>query len=126
MSLFDDYKRHRDRYNRLRKLNQLLGSEYECCPWCGRPHVRLEMHHYAREKHDPIAVIACRDCHDRFRDREQFEHPPLTEDLGDHRERQRRQLLAFADMLEFVANELRSIVNSITYKMGTKIIDKEQ
>jgi len=125
MSILGDYKRQRDRYQRLLKLNRLVGSEFEHCPWCGRSRVRLEMHHYARAKHDPICVTACRDCHDVFRDREQFEHPPLWDDLGDHRERQRRQLLAFADMLEFIAQEHRSIVNSLTYKMGTNITDTD-
>ena len=125
MSFFDDYKRHRERYSRLLKLKKLSGSDYEYCPWCGRSPVRLEAHHYAREKHDPIAVMACRDCHDVFRDREQFEHPPLSDDLGDHRERQRRQLLAFADMLEFIAQEHRWIVNSQTYQKGTKLDDNE-
>lgn len=125
MSFFDDYKRHRERYSRLLKLKKLAGSDYEYCPWCGRCNVRLEAHHYAREKHDPTAVMACRDCHDVFRDREQFEHPPLSDDLGVHRERQRRQLLAFADMLEFMAQEHRSIVNSQTYQKGPKLDDNE-
>lgn len=121
MNRFDDYDLHRKRYVRLKKRRLLPGSDYEFCGLCGRSGL-LEFHHYARAKHDNRALPLCRDCHDVFRDREAFEHPPLYDDLGDHRERQRRQLMAFTDILEFIASELRIIVGSSTFELGTRIV----
>lgn len=121
MSIFDDYKRHRDRYTRLKKRHALAGTIYESCPLCGKK-MEPEMHHLFREKHDNRALPICRTCHDVFRDREQFEHPPLTENLGDYREVERRKVLGIRDLLELAAEELGKLGYSPTFAPGPRIV----
>ena len=124
MSRIDDYDRHRNRMKRLRRRGTIAGTIYEFCSTCARRSI-LHLQHFGRAKHDNRAIPICRDCHDHFSDCEQHEHPPLYDDLGDHRERQRRLLLGFIDILEFIASELRLVVGSSTFESGTRIVRRD-
>ena len=108
MSINDDYKRHRARYQRWLKDHSAPGGEYYAsCPFCGRLDVKIEFHHYGRGACNDQAVPACRDCHDDFRRCEEFEHPPMGRNPLHPFERMGRLRLGQADILESIADEIR-------------------
>ena len=107
MSINDDYKRHRGRYQRWLKDPFQGGGLYAACPICGREGVRIEFHHYGRQAFNDQAIPACRDCHDKFRNYEEFEHPRLGLNPRHPLERIGRLRLGHADLLEAIASEVR-------------------
>lgn len=99
MSIIDDYKRHRARYQRYVKRG-IVGGEYSTCPMCGREGVKLEFHHIGRQACDDRAIPVCRDCHDRLSECQQHEHHKLGPNPKNKCERLGRLLLGFVDIDE--------------------------
>jgi len=81
------------------------------CSFCGRQGVRLEQHHFSRAACSDEVVLACRDCHDFFRNCERFEHPPLPKSDTAAAEENARRLFGLSDILELVVIMMRRLAN---------------